>query len=234
MEARLCFNVAETRGFYSWAGTLLNYRLVDCGHWWIYIGFRNSRVFWIFLFSPGRFTAVQSQQLHLPADRYRVVRLLQKRKKKSETIIPLLIGNCVAFVRGDCAGQVPSLSTHSMYIKGMQYFSLSFHQYIISCVLCVLFFCWCVACVLQSCSVSECVCLSVIDKVPGHLSCHPPPPLVGDDHWSQNFLYFQNRLFPPRRRAVVGGLRGPCVAFYEPSQLHALVAAAGKTRGKVR
>ena len=78
------------------------------------------------------------------------------------------------------------------------------------------------------------VCLSVIDKVPGHLSCHPPPPLVGDDHWSQNFLYFQNRLFPPRRRAVVGGLRGPCVAFYEPSQLHALVAAAGKTRGKVR
>ena len=71
------------------------------------------------------------------------------------------------------------------------------------------------------------MCLSVIDKVPGHLSCHPPPPLVGDDHWSQNFLYFQNRLFPPRRRAVVGGLRGPCVAFYEPSQLHALVAAAG-------
>ena len=139
MEARLCFNVAETRGFYGWAGTLLNYRLVDCGHWWIYICFRNSRIFWIFLFPPGRFTAVQSQQLHLPADRYRVVRLLQKRKKKSETIIPLLIGNCVAFVRGDCAGQVPSLSTHSMYIKGMQYFSLSVHQYIISCVLCVLF-----------------------------------------------------------------------------------------------
>ena len=121
--------------------------------------FGNSRIFWIFLLSPGRFTAVQSQQLHLPADRYRVVRLLQERKKKSETIIPLLIGNCVAFVRGDCAGQVPSLSTHSMYIKGMQYFSLSFHQYIISCVLCVLFFCWCVACVLQSCSVCPVQCV---------------------------------------------------------------------------
>ena len=63
----------------------------------------------------------------------------KKEKKKSETIIPLLIGNCVAFVRGDCAGQVPSLSTHSMYINGMQYFSLSVQKYIISCVLCVLF-----------------------------------------------------------------------------------------------
>lgn len=135
MEARLCFNVA--RGFYSWAGTELSiswlWTLVD-----IYV-LEIHGFFVFFLFSPGRFTAVQSQQLHLPADRYRVVRLLQKRKKKSETIIPLLIGNCVAFVRGDCAGQVPSLSTHSMYINGMQYFSLSVHQYIIKCVLCVLF-----------------------------------------------------------------------------------------------
>ena len=234
MEARLCFNVAETRGFYSWAGTLLNYRLVDCGHWWIYICFRNSRIFWIFFSHLDVLLLFRASSFICLLTAIALYACCKKEKKKSETIIPLLIGNCVAFVRGDCAGQVPSLSTHSMYINGMQYFSLSVHQYIIKCVLCVLFLCWCFACVLQSCSVSECVCLSVIDKVPGHLSCHPPPPLVGDDHWSQNFLYFQNRLFPPRRRAVVGGLRGPCVAFYEPSQLHALVAAAGKTRGKVR
>ena len=86
----------------------------------------------------------------------------------------------------------------------------------------------CVACVSQSCSVFSSIWISV-----GVLFSHLDglPPLCPEDHQhcSQNFLYFQNRLFRLQRRRAreVGGLREPCVAFYGPSQLHALVAAAG-------
>ena len=132
--------MTETREFYSWAGTLLNYRLDDCGQWWIYIYVLEIHGFFgFFYFHLDVLLLFRASSFICLLTAIALYACCKKEKKKSETIIPLLIGNCVAFVRGDCAGQVPSLSTHSMYINGMQYFSLSVHQYIIKCVLCVLF-----------------------------------------------------------------------------------------------
>ena len=129
----------------------------------------------------------------------------------------------------ECAGHVPSSSIHNMYIKACK-MCLSFPCVcllpILVCV-CVCFVFVCVTCVAKSCSV-ECLCVIDLVSNPGHLAAGLALP--DHHHCCQNFLYFQNRLFRLLQRwwGGVGGLREPCVAFYEPSQLHALVAATRK------
>ena len=94
---------------------------------------------------------------------------------------------------------------------------------IIACVFCV--------CVCRVCFpiLFNPVCFCVIDLLsnPGHLARLPLWRVDHQHQRSQNFLYFQNQHQLRHWRGGVGGLREPCVAFYEPSQLHALVAAAG-------
>ena len=125
-----------------------------------------------------------------------------------------------------------SSSIHNMYIKACKmclFFlvCLPAHPCVFVSLVCLCV--CCMVCVSQSCSVFCSVqCLCVIDLVsnPFHLA-DSLPPLWPHHHCCQNFLYFQNQLFLLRQPGADGGLREPCVAFYEPSQLHALVAAAG-------